>query len=74
MEGYVLYRKEGKTALVLSCDDDDELFYLLSKLERTRVKWLKAFAKELIVDFFQKISGEDSEPQVKTVSTRNRNN
>ena len=67
MEGYLLYRKEGKTSIVLTCEDDDELSYLLSKLERSRVKWLKAFAKELIQDFFAKSNSEEAEPPVTVV-------
>lgn len=69
MEGYLLYRKEGKTSIVLTCEDDDELSYLLSKLERSRVKWLKAFAKGLIEDFFSKSNGEEACPPVTTVRT-----
>jgi hypothetical protein len=69
MEGYLLYRKEGKTSIVLTCEDDDELSYLLRKLERSRVKWLKAFAKGLIEDFFAKSNGEEVCPPVTTVRT-----
>ena len=44
MQGYLLYRKEGHTAIVLIAEDDDELHYVLSKLHRSRVRWLKQFA------------------------------
>lgn len=67
MNGYLLYRKEGKTCVVLECEDDDELSYLLRKLERSRVLWLKSFAKELLADFFEKSVSEDSCPPVKIV-------
>lgn len=71
MNGYLLYRKDGETALVLKCQDDDELFYLLSKLERTRVKWLKRFAKELLKDFFEKSNGDEVAPPVHIVQSGN---
>ena len=70
MNGYLLYRKEGQTCLVITCEDDDELSYLLSKLERSRVQWLKGFAKELLADFFEKSASEDQCPPVRHVSTR----
>ena len=73
MNGYLLYRKEGKTCLVIEAEDDDELHYLLSKLERSRVKWLKEFAKELLADFFEKIHGDDPIPPVHEVRTRSGN-
>lgn len=73
MEGYLLYRKEGRTAIVLTCEDDDELSYLLSKLERTRVKWLKAFAKGLIQDFFAKSSSGEECPPVTVVTSSTSN-
>ena len=69
MEGYLLYRKEGRTSIVLTCEDDDELSYLLSKLERSRVKWLKEFASNLMRDFFAKSSGELDCPPVTVVKT-----
>jgi hypothetical protein len=69
MEGYLLYRKEGKTAIVLTCEDDDELSYLLSKLERSRVKWLKEFARGLIKDFFAKSNEDEACPPVTVVRT-----
>jgi hypothetical protein len=53
--------------VVLTCEDDDELMYLLRKLERSRVQWLKNFAKGLIVDFFEKDAGAESCPPVKTI-------
>lgn len=67
MEGYLLYRKEGRTAIVLTAEDDDELHYLLSKLYRSRKGWLKDFAAELLEDFFNKSAGVDLEPEVKIV-------
>jgi len=70
MEGYLLYRKEGRTAIVLTCEDDDELAYLLRKLERSRVKWLKQFAKGLLADFFEKSSSGESTPPVRVVRTK----
>lgn len=69
MKGYLLYRKEGETALVIQCQDDDELFYLLSKLERTRVKWLRSFAKGLLKDFFEKSYGCEIAPPVHVQSS-----
>lgn len=70
MEGYLLYRKEGRTAIVLTCEDDDELSYLLRKLERSRVKWLKSFARGLIEDFFEKSHSGESTPPVRIVRTK----
>lgn len=72
MEGYLLYRKEGRTSIVLTCDDDDELSYLLRKLERSRVQWLKAFARGLLEDFFAKTNGAEVCPPVTVVRTTNR--
>lgn len=69
MDGYILYRKEGETCLVLKCEDDDELSYLLRKLERSRVSWLKQFARELLTDFFEKTNSDDPEPPVHEVRT-----
>lgn len=69
MEGYLLYRKEGKTAVVLTCEDDDELIYLLRKLERSRLQWLKQFAAGLIADFFEKSNGVESCPPVTVVKS-----
>ena len=71
MQGYLLYRKQGKTSIVLTCEDDDELSYLLGKLERSRVKWLKSFAKGLIEDFFAKSNGVEICPPVTVVQTAN---
>lgn len=59
MEGYLLYRKEGHTAIVLIAENDDELHYVLSKLHRTRVKWLKEFTKNLLIEYFQKSNEEE---------------
>lgn len=53
MEGYILYRKEGRTALVLIHEDDDELHYVLRKLYRSRDKALKKFAEELLEQYFK---------------------
>jgi hypothetical protein len=74
MEGYLLYRKEDKTSIVLTCEDDDELHYLLRKLERSRVKWLKVFAKELLTDFFEKSNGVEPCPPVRTVRSNKAQN
>lgn len=70
MNGYLLYRRDGETALVIKCQDDDELAYLLRKLERSRVKWLKQFAKGLLADFFEKSSSGESTPPVRVVRTK----
>ena len=70
MEGYILYRKEGKTALVLTAEDDDELHYLLSKLHRSRKGWLKDFAAGLLEDFFDKTAQTDLEPPVRKISSK----
>lgn len=68
----MLYRNdEHETALVIKCEDDDELIYLLRKLERTRVKWLRGFAKSLIEDFFVKSTMEEVAPPVLEISTKN---
>lgn len=58
MEGYILYRREGRTALVLIHEDDDELHYVLSKLYRSRNKRLKNFAKNLIEEYFTETNKE----------------
>lgn len=65
----MLYRRGEETAVVITCEDDDELFYLLDKLKRTRVKWLKKFASDMLVDFFEKISGSENYPEAKVVSS-----
>lgn len=70
LNGYLLYRKDEETALVLKMEDDDELFYILRKLERTRVKWLRQFAKGLLEDFFEKSEGGVSCPPVKQINTK----
>lgn len=59
MDGYMLYRREGHTAIVLITEDDDELHYVLSKLHRTRVKWLKAFAQNLLTEYFKKTNEKE---------------
>lgn len=69
MNGYILYRKDGQTALVIKCENDDELLYILRKLERTRVKWLKSFAKNLLVDFFEKTNSMEDIPSVHKVQS-----
>lgn len=69
MNGYLLYRKEGKTCIVLACENDDETIYVLRKLERSRVKWLKNFAAGLIAEFFEKSNGELAEPPAQIVTT-----
>lgn len=69
MKGYLLYRKDGETSVVLTCEDDDELSYLLRKLARTRVSWLKRFANELLPDFFEKSNGTESVPPVKEINS-----
>lgn len=56
MQGYMLYRKEGHTAVVLIAEDDDELFYLLNKLKRSRERFLKEFSGELIEQYFEEIN------------------
>ena len=53
MDGYMLYRKEGHTAVVLIAEDDQELFYLVSKLAKTRNKGLKTLAQTLQEEFFK---------------------
>lgn len=73
MEGYLLYRKEGKTAVVIIAEDDDELSYLLRKLHRSRVKWLKDFAGKLLEDFFTKSHSEEPEPPVTVVTNEQAN-
>lgn len=73
MNGYILYRKDGKTCLVLNTENDDELHYLLSKLERTRNKWLRRFARELLKDFFEKSNGGEVAPPVHIVQSSNQN-
>ena len=42
MQGYLLYRKEGHTAIVLIAEDDDELHYVLSKRNdyMSKLSWL----------------------------------
>ena len=62
VEGYLLYRKEDKTCVVLTCEDDDETIYLLQKLGRSRVKSVKELADKLIVDFYELSNGEMVEP------------
>jgi hypothetical protein len=52
MDGYMLYRKDGRTALVLLCEDDDELYYTVSKLHRSRNKGMKEFAQRLLEQYF----------------------
>jgi hypothetical protein len=52
--------------VVIQCEDDDELSYLLRKLERSRVKWLRQFAKGLLSDFFEKSSGGGFVPSRQT--------
>lgn len=70
MEGYQLYRKEGRTAVVLICEDDDELYYLLNKLRKGRgPKPLKQFADRMVEDFFDKSTRDDPEPPVDTISS-----
>lgn len=69
MRGYLLYRKDEETSLVLTCENDDELLYLLRKMERTRVKWLKAFAQGLLTDFFSKAYGPELWPEAKEITT-----
>lgn len=69
MNGYLLYRKEGQTCIVLTCEDDDECIYLLRKLERSRVKWLKSFAQKLMEDFFAKSSAVEPNPPVTIVTS-----
>lgn len=69
MNGYLLYRREGQTCIVLTCEDNDECIYLLRKLERSRVKWLKSFAQKLMEDFFAKSSAEEPNPQVTIVTS-----
>lgn len=69
MEGYLLYRKEGKTAIVLTSEDDDELHYLLNKLYRSRKGWLKDFAGQLLEDFFEKTTQVEAEPPVKIINS-----
>lgn len=61
MNGYMLFRREEEehTAIVLIAENDDELHYVLSKLHRTRVKWLKEFTKRLIEEFFEKTNEEE---------------
>lgn len=59
MEGYLLYRKEGHTAIVLIAENDDELHYVLAKLHRSRIKWLKEFAKNLLEEYFIKTNEKD---------------
>jgi hypothetical protein len=71
MNGYILYRKDQKTCLVLSTDSDDELYYLLNKLYRSRDLWLKQFAKELLADFFEKSNGDEVAPPVRVVQSGN---
>jgi hypothetical protein len=69
VKGYILYRKDGETALVLQCQDDDELHYLLSKLHRTRNRWLKSFAGKLLQDFFEKSNSAEVAPPVQEVQS-----
>lgn len=44
----LLFRNKGKTALLLMCDSDDELYYIVSKLGRTRNKKLKKIMNEIL--------------------------
>lgn len=50
-DSYLLFRKETRTALVLITEDDDELYYLLTKLSRTRNKVLKELTTQWIKEF-----------------------
>jgi hypothetical protein len=61
MNGYMLYRKEGHTALVLIAENDDELHYVLSKLHRSRVKWLKEFTRNLLKEFFEETNTNEKD-------------
>lgn len=61
MEGYLLYRKEGRTALVLIHEDDDELYYVLRKLYRSRDKVLKNFAADLLEEYFKETNKKSGE-------------
>lgn len=74
MDGYLLYRKDGETCVVLKTEDDDELVYLLRKLERSRVKWLRSFAEGLLKDFFAESTSGELEPPVVTQSTKQQRN
>lgn len=58
----------------MKTDDDDELFYLLNKLHRSRNKWLKSWAGELIKDFFEKTNGGEIAPPVRQVQSSDLNN
>lgn len=55
--------------MVLTTENDDELDYLLSKLERSRDKILKALGKGLREDFFAKSNGDEACPPVTVVQT-----
>jgi hypothetical protein len=55
-DSYILYRKDGKTAVVLITENDDQLFYVLNKLQRTRDRELKKFAKNLIEEYFKNLN------------------
>ncbi len=69
MNGYILFRKDGETAVVIKCENDDELLYLLRKLERTRVRWLRSFARKLLVDYFEKSNMVEEVPPVHVVQS-----
>lgn len=68
MNGYLLYRKDGRSAIVLNDMSDEEVYYVANKLHRTRNKWLKNFAGKLLEDFFAKSYGVDSTPPVTKIT------
>lgn len=43
----ILYRKNGRTALLLLTEDDDDLWYIINKLGRTRNKMLKRLTNSI---------------------------
>lgn len=69
MNGYLLYSRDEETCLVLKMVNDDELLYVLRKLERSREKWLKSFAQKLMEDFFAKSSEVEPNPPVTIVTS-----
>lgn len=41
----LMFRRDGKSAVLIMLDSDDELFYILNKLSRSRFKKLKESVK-----------------------------
>jgi hypothetical protein len=52
LNGYMLYRKHDKTAVVILCENDDELFYFLKKIGKSRFKVLKELSNDMMERFF----------------------